>query len=73
MIHPAGLPSLVFRVRYPLLVIILALIVDDVEESQLVDTLAGRHDSQPISELLLLKELLGPANHVLALDFLIRW
>jgi len=44
--------------RTHLLVIILTLIVYNVEESQLIDTLASRNDPQPISQLLLLEELL---------------
>lgn len=59
LVHESPVLSL-----HPLLVIILALVIDDVEESQLVDTLAGRHDSQPVSELLLLEELLGPVSCV---------
>lgn len=43
-----------------LFIILVTLLVDDVEESQLVDTVAGRHDTKPITELLLLEELLGP-------------
>jgi hypothetical protein len=46
-----------------LLVIILALLVDDIEEAQLIDALAGRDDTQPIAQLLLLEELLGPITH----------
>lgn len=41
-----------------LLVVILSLIVDNVEEAELVNTLARRYYAEPISELLLLKELL---------------
>jgi hypothetical protein len=43
-----------------LLIIILSSIIDNVEESELVDTLGGRNDTEPISELLLLEELLCP-------------
>lgn len=43
-----------------LLVIFISVIVNNVEESELIDTLACRNDSQPISQLLLLQELLGP-------------
>jgi len=43
-----------------LLVIILLSVVDDVEEAELVDTLAGRDDTEPVTELLLLKVLLCP-------------
>lgn len=51
-------------IRYPgairLLVIVLSLVVDDVEELELVDTLAGGDDAEPVTELHLLQELLGP-------------
>ena len=46
----------------PLLVIILGLVVDDVEEAELVDTLGGRDDTEPVTELLLLEELLCPIH-----------
>jgi hypothetical protein len=48
----------------PLLVILLSLVVDDVEEAELVDTLGGGDDTEPVTELLLLQELLGPTNPV---------
>jgi hypothetical protein len=37
-----------------LLIILLIGIVDNVEEAELVDTLGGRDNSEPISQLLLL-------------------
>ena len=43
-----------------LLVVLVSLVVDDVEELELVDTSRGGHDAEPVSELLLLEELLGP-------------
>ena len=42
-----------------LLVVILSLVVDDVEEAELVDTLGGGNDAEPVTELLLLEELLS--------------
>jgi hypothetical protein len=42
-----------------LLVIILGLVVDHVEEAELVDALGGGNDAEPVTELLLLEELLG--------------
>ena len=42
-----------------LLLIILSLVVDDVEEAELVDTLGGGDDTEPVTEMLLLEELLG--------------
>jgi hypothetical protein len=47
-----------------LLVILLGVVVDDVEEAELVDTLGGGDDTEPVTELLLLQELLGPAIDV---------
>jgi hypothetical protein len=41
-----------------LLVIILSLVVNDVEEAELVDALGGGHDAEPVTQLLLLEELL---------------
>jgi hypothetical protein len=45
-----------------LLVIILSLVVDNVEEAKLIDTLGCGHNTEPIAELLLLQELLCPTN-----------
>lgn len=42
-----------------LLLVILSLVVDDVEEAELVNTLGGGDDAEPVTELLLLEELLG--------------
>ena len=47
-----------------LFLVLVALVVDHVEESQFIDTLAGRHDTQPVAELLLLEELLRPVHLV---------
>jgi hypothetical protein len=41
-----------------LFVILISVVVDNVEESELVDTLGSRNNSEPISQLLLLEELL---------------
>ena len=41
-----------------LLVILISIVVDDVEESELIDTLGSGNNSEPISQLLLLEELL---------------
>lgn len=46
----------------PLLVVLLSLVVDDVVELELVDTLGGGDDTEPVTELLLLEELLGPVR-----------
>lgn len=43
-----------------LFIILLIGIIDNVEESELVDTLRGGHNPEPISQLLLLEELLCP-------------
>lgn len=45
--------------RSNLLLILLALVVDDVVEAELVDTLGGGDDTEPVTELLLLEVLLG--------------
>jgi hypothetical protein len=45
-----------------LLLVVLSLVVDDVEEAELVDTLGGGDDTEPVTELLLLEELLGTAH-----------
>ena len=47
-----------------LLVILLSSIINNVEESELVDTLARGDNTEPISQLLLLEELLGPVHWV---------
>jgi hypothetical protein len=41
-----------------LLVILISLVVDNVEEAELVNTLGGGNDTEPVTELLLLEELL---------------
>jgi hypothetical protein len=43
-----------------LLIILLSIVVNNVEESELVDTFGGRDDTKPVTELLLFEELLGP-------------
>jgi hypothetical protein len=43
-----------------LFIIIIALLIHHIEESELVRALARRDDTQPVSELLLLEELLRP-------------
>jgi hypothetical protein len=45
-----------------LLVILVLLVVDDVEELELVDSLASGDDAEPVTELHLLEELLGPGE-----------
>ena len=49
-----------------LLVILSILVVDNVEELELVDTLGGGDDAQPVAELHLLQELLGEVLEVAA-------
>lgn len=43
-----------------LLVILIGLIIHNIEELKLVDTLGGGDDTEPVAELHLLEELLGP-------------
>lgn len=51
-----------------LFIVVLAVLIDHVEESQLVDTLACRDNPQPIAQLLFLEELLRPAQSLSASD-----
>jgi hypothetical protein len=51
---------LVSTMETSLLVIIISVLVNDVEELELVDATAGGDDSEPVTELHLLEELLGP-------------
>lgn len=44
-----------------LLVVVISLVVDDVEELELVHSLRGGDDAEPVTELHLLQELLGPS------------
>jgi len=55
-----------------LLVILIRLVVDNVEEAELVDTLGGGNDAEPVTELLLLEELLGEVLQVAARELLVR-
>lgn len=47
-----------------LLVILISLVVDDVEELELVNTARGGDDTEPVTKLLLLEELLGPMSYI---------
>ena len=59
--------------RYLLVILLLLSIVNDVEELELVDTLGGGDDAEPVPELVLLEELLGAASpRMLATIFLRR-
>jgi hypothetical protein len=49
-----------------LLVVLVSLVVDDVEELELVDATRGGDDAEPVTELLLLEELLGQVLEVAA-------
>lgn len=51
-----------------LLLILLSLVVDDVVEAELVDTLGGGDDAEPVTELLLLEVLLGPGERMWSAD-----
>ena len=42
-----------------LLVILVNVVADNVEEAELVNALGGGNDAEPVTELLLLEELLG--------------
>lgn len=54
------------RGRLILLVVLVSLVVNDVEELELVDTTGGGNDTEPVTELLLLEELLGEVLQVAA-------
>lgn len=45
-----------------LLFILVRLVAHDVEEAELVYALGGRDDTEPVTELLLLEELLGAGD-----------
>lgn len=49
-----------------LLVVLLSVVVDNVEELELVNTLGGGDDAEPVTELLLLEELLGPVENAIS-------
>ena len=52
----------------PLLVIVLLGVVHAVEEAKLVDTLGGGDNTEPVSELLLLEELLGTTTKYMSVS-----
>jgi hypothetical protein len=54
------LPSMHLDPCTVLFVILISVVIDNVEESELVDTLGGRDNTEPISQLLLLEKLLCP-------------
>jgi hypothetical protein len=47
-----------------LVLILIGLVVDNVEEAELVHALGGGNDTKPVTELLLLEELLGTVHMV---------
>ena len=57
--HSVHKPS---RVDRHLVVVLVGVVLDNVEELELVDTLGGGDDTEPVTELLLLEELLGPGG-----------
>ena len=48
--------------RAHLLLVLLLAVLDDVVEAELVDTLGGGDNADPVTELLLLEVLLGPVE-----------
>lgn len=54
----ASFPSSTFH----LFIIIVAILIDHVEEPELVDPLACRDNAQPVAQLLFLEKLLRPAR-----------
>ena len=57
--------------RQHLLLILLLVLANDVVEAELVDTLGGGDDTEPVTELLLLQELLGEVLEVAAGEVLV--
>ena len=55
-----------------LLVVLVSLVVDDVEELELVDTLGGGDHAEPVTELHLLEELLGPGHPLIISIYSLR-
>lgn len=55
-----------------LLVVVISLVVDDVEELELVHSLRGRDDTEPVTELHLLQELLGPVARNITVSILLQ-
>ena len=50
-----------------LLLIFIIVLVNDIEELKLIDTLGGRDNTEPVPELVLLQELLGPVTPLVLL------
>jgi hypothetical protein len=63
------MPALNFDIRskHSLLILLLVGIIDDVEELELVHALGRGHDAKPVTELVLLEELLGPVTNPILL------
>jgi hypothetical protein len=55
-----------------LLVILLLVVANNIVEAELVDALGGGNDTQPVTELLLLEELLGQVLEVATREILVR-
>lgn len=53
-----------FHQRNNLLLILISLVANNVVEAKLIDTLGGRNDAKPVTELLLLEELLRPVSRL---------
>lgn len=58
--HRGSFPYILESAGHRLLVVVIGLVVDNVEELELVDSLGGGDDTEPVTELHLLQELLGP-------------
>ena len=50
-----------------LFIIVIRIVIDHIEESELIDPLARRHNTKPIPQLLLLEKLLRPAKHTISI------
>lgn len=73
MVHHRGSVRYVLEsVDCRLLVVVISLVVDDVEELELVHSLRGGDDTEPVTELHLLEELLGPRAQDITVSFLLH-
>lgn len=70
--HRGSVQYVLEKVDCRLLVVVISLVVDDVEELELVHSLRGRDDTEPVTELHLLEELLGPRAQDITVSFLLH-
>jgi hypothetical protein len=56
----------IIRDEAVLVLLVIRFIVDNIVEAKLVDSLRGGHHPQPVTELLLLEELLGAIQRIIS-------